>query len=225
MTATELRHGYPMQEIERLAQVAVFTARAVGAYYPDRLDAARFAMIETLYSSDTPPTSKDLLHAAWAAVNRSVKEELHHHGVAPGEESGVFRPRFLTYWLHTVHRAPSPEQVVVEGQALRQIWPHLTPGEQRVLTALAEHEDYKAAAAALGLKYHSFAKQIRTGRLKFFKLWHEGETPAGMWGQDRRFRQGWANPDRPRMSVTARHKATARDRARQAAADLSGVPS
>lgn len=224
-STAELRHGYTMQEVERLARVAVFTARANASYFPDRLDAAQFAIIETLYSSDEPPTPEDLLRVAWTAVNRSVSDERHHHGAAPGDEPGAVRPRFLKYWLHTVHAAPSPERVAVEGQALRQIWPHLTPAERRVLAALAEHEDYSAAAAALGLKYHSFAKQIRTGRLKFFALWHEGETPAGMWGQDRRFRQEWANPDRPRMSVTARHKATARDRVRQAAADMSGVPS
>jgi len=52
--------------------------------------------------------------------------------------------------------------------------------------ALATFNTYQAAADALGVQYQAFARRIRMARRRFFALWHEGETPSGMWRYDRR---------------------------------------
>lgn len=50
--------------------------------------------------------------------------------------------------------------------------------------ALAVHEDYAAAAKALGVSPNAFNLSVARGRTHFFRLWHEGEKPARIWGAD-----------------------------------------
>jgi hypothetical protein len=111
--------------------------------------------------------------------------------------------------------ASGPEERATEYLALAQIWARLRPKDRELLAAMAEHEDYAKAAAALGKPRHTYATEIGRARKAFREQWHQGETPSRPWGADRRA----ANPDSPKMRVTyrlvRRRAAQARAHARQ----------
>jgi hypothetical protein len=64
----------------------------------------------------------------------------------------------MRYW-HDTGRA-GPEERITERLALAQIWPRLRPKDRELLAAMAEHEDYGKAAAALGKTRHTYATEI-----------------------------------------------------------------
>ncbi|GAA0969932.1 hypothetical protein GCM10009555_017980 [Acrocarpospora macrocephala] len=171
----EARHGYTMRDLDRLAHAAVRTARGTGTNYQDRADAAWHAIAEALVAAAERPTGGDLTAAGWKAVNRAVADERHRHGAHP---DGGKRRGFMRYWEGAGWHPQEPD-AAAERVALAQIWPRLTPGEQRVLAALAEHHTYTAAAAALGLGYHSYASLLRRARHKCQALWHGVDSPVG----------------------------------------------
>lgn len=173
----EVRHGYTLRDLNDCARIAVANAATRAADYTDRYDAAWHAIAEHLTVSDAPPARNDLIRAGRRAVHREVSDHLRHHGTPCGAIPGTVRPSFSRYWDDAVGHTPSPETSVVESEALRQIWPHLTPGDHRALNALTLHGTYATAAAALGVAYQTIGCQLRTGRRRFLALWHEGETP------------------------------------------------
>lgn len=185
----ELRFGFTLGDVQRIAAYAVRNDRWYrAADVRERMAAAWHAAVELLYASDTAPHGYDLIDAARAAVDRLVREEMRthgqdHHDVWAGR--GVM-PNFLRFWWGARQNTASPEGRIVEREALRQIWPCLSPRHREVLAALAAHGEYRAAAEALGIGYHTFCVEISQARRSFFALWHEHETPAAVWGQDRR---------------------------------------
>jgi hypothetical protein len=96
------------------------------------------------------------------------------------DRDAPFTTGFMRYWHDTGHA--SPEERATERLALAQIWARLRPAQRDLLAAMAEHEDYAKAAAALGKTWHTFATQISHARTAFRELWHEGETPSRPWG-------------------------------------------
>jgi hypothetical protein len=79
---------------------------------------------------------------------------------------------------------------------------------------LATHSDYQKAADALGKPYHSFVSTVSTARKQFLRLWHEHETPSGVWGHDRRNRP--RAEDRRSVTVVTIRRRNRRREARQA---------
>ncbi len=124
---------------------------------------------------------------------------------------------FMRYWLDSSQPVSGPEERAAEYLALVQIWTRLRPKDRELLAAMAEHEDYTKAAAALGKPRHTYATEIGRARKAFRELWHEGETPSRPWGADRRA----SNPESPKMRVTyrlvRRRAAQARASSREAA--------
>jgi hypothetical protein len=210
----ELRHGYTLRAVNEMAEGAVMR----GAWYrslsiSERLDTAYGAIIEHLYASDEPPDSNDRFRAAWNAMRRRVEDEWHTHGTS--RTSSVYdgaetMPSYCRYWSSHAQNTASPEIRVIERVALWQIWRELTPGQQRVLTALAEHDDHRLAATALGYQRGTYSQTLSDARRAFLRLWHQGETPSKPWGNDRR-----RNPDLKARSLTravTRRKAQADER-------------
>lgn len=178
-----LRYGYNLADLEKATRLALW--RVVGGHldYRTRYDLAWSAITEALYSAAEPPTPADLVAAGQAAIARHVRIDMRHRGVQFGGRTG---PRFATYWMGLSSRTPSPEDRVVDAVALWQIWPHLTNRQREALLALAAHEDYRAAAAALGVAPGTYKVLIGTARRRFLALWHEGEAPSRPWGAYRR---------------------------------------
>ncbi|MFI9176154.1 hypothetical protein [Streptomyces lincolnensis] len=181
-----VRHGYTLKDIEHLTRLTLRMDRWYTASDIDeRYDAVWFAIVEQLLTAEEPPTRKALLDAGTQASDARVRDQMRTHGRCT-LNTGQPMPRFHAYW-NPAH-APSPEPRVIERHALAQIWPLLRPSEQRALTALAMTGDYEEGAAAVGVATSTFQVQISTARRRFFKAWHEHETPSRIWRTDRRVR-------------------------------------
>lgn len=180
----ELRWGYNLADVERLAHYA--TRRVWGAAVDprDRYELAWSAIAEHLYTVSDRPDPSDLITVAQNAIARHAETELHHRGV----QQRTFKPapRHAIYWHEMIRPAVSPEGRTVEQMALYQIWPHLTVGERAAVHALAVHGTHQAAADALGISYPAFAARLGQARRRFLGLWHEGEEPSRLWRTDQR---------------------------------------
>jgi hypothetical protein len=180
----ELRHGYTLADLDRLARVAITRDRSAGwsaaGDYDGRFETAWDAIAHHLCATQDAPEPHDLIRAALHALRSDSKAHLRHHGVHNNERS------FGIFWSEIAGATPSCERKVVERTTLTQIWPQLTPYQQRALLALAALGDYQAAADALGEDYRTFAAKVSKARRAFLALWHEGEQPSRPWGNDRR---------------------------------------
>lgn len=180
-------HGYTLRDIDQITRTAIQRRSAYSACDTDERYAAGWhAAVELLCTSTEPPTRHDLIRAAWDSADHETRRTAEHRGVGrsrgDGSRSDGATVKFWAYWNHTT---PSPEAVIIERTALSQIWPRLTPGQQTVLQALAAHDDYDLAAAALGMTRATFYQAIHKARGRFLALWLEGETPRRGW-RDRR---------------------------------------
>ena len=201
----EIRHGYNLADLDQLARTSLWRRWATNLPYQDGYDIAWSAIAEHLYATNERPEPNELLAAARTALSEAVYAEWHHRGYDYNKRDGIM-PRYAAYW--TGGRAtPDPGPAIVDRAALWQIWPHLTELQRKALLALATHEDYRLAAAAMGMSYGAFKQRVGQARRTFLALWHEGEAPSRMWGTDRR--QG--SKDRSVTSVLA-----ARERQRRA---------
>lgn len=200
-TASNGLHGYTIDDIQHLARLVLRMDRwHTAGDIDDRYDAVRFAIVEHLLTAKTPPTRGELLRAGTTASDQTVRDSMRTHG-RDTRTTGQAMPMFLRYW-NTAPTA-SPENPVVERQALAQIWPRLRLSEQKALEALAATGDYQQAAAACGVTHATFTVLISTARRRFLRCWHEHETPSRIWRTDRRVnsRTGRDHLGRPRLTA------------------------
>lgn len=181
----DLRYGYNLADMERLARAAVARAHSRFMDYTDRYDAAWHAIAEALYTAEQRPASQALLIAGMAAVNRVGREHERAHGYdgrnpEAGLEAAV---GWLRYWELARRPDASAEERIVDRLALWQIWQTLSPSHREVLHALAVHGDAETAAMAIGKKRGTFDPLLARARREFFTFWHEGETPSRLWGR------------------------------------------
>lgn len=212
---TLLSHGYTVADLERLARKAAFASRWRFLPLVERMDIARFAITEHLLTTPEPPDFWRLVTLGEKAIWAHVEQEGRYRGVyiaSSHVEPGTRMPRFHRYWTSMAQPTRSPEDRIIDTTALKQIWPRLTRPHQAVLLALATHDDYDQAAASLGKAYRGFVSTVSTARQQFLRLWHEHETPSGVWGRDRRNRNPHGEPRHSITTVTIRR----RQRRRQA---------
>ncbi|MFK8851311.1 hypothetical protein [Streptomyces sp. Ac-502] len=185
-----IRHGYTAIDIDQLARLGI----SMRPYYrglddDERYAAAWHAIVEHIYSADEWPSGTELITVAAGAADAVSRRSLEHQGVPRGRgehyQGRADTSRFHAYWESVARPTASPETPIVERTALIQIWPQLTTQHQTALHALALHEDYQAAADALGLRLNTFYRHVRLARLAVLTLWWEGETPRRGW-RDRR---------------------------------------
>lgn len=179
----EVKHGYTVRDLDRLARFAVRIANLHSLPAHDRYDEALSAIGLHLAAADQPPTERELKAAGARAINDLHDREDKHHGANRRRHLGRGDvPRFQAYWALT-KSTPSFEDRVVDRVALAQIWPALSPMQKATLTAYAEHEDHTAAMEAAGASPSTYKTHIKRGRDKVFALWHEGEAPSRMWSK------------------------------------------
>jgi hypothetical protein len=182
----ELRHGYTLDSLTRLAHFAARRKRwEHDTELPIRYEVAFSAMAEHLYCANVPPAVGELIEAGWRAITEHGSAYRQFLGRAHDGPAGPGK-KFERYWRHVAAPEDSPEEKVTERIALAQIWPCLRPSYREAFAALAAHEDYQRAADALGLTYATFKCRISAGRKEFLALWHQGETPSRPWVRDRR---------------------------------------
>jgi DNA-directed RNA polymerase specialized sigma24 family protein len=181
-----LRFGFTCGHLEALAWGAVHHHTPSRGLDPsDRFEAAWGAIAEHLYAAAEPPSPLDLTGAGLAGLDRLRQRGLHERGYFrknrdesdPGAWT-VPAGSYYRYWTRPAE--PTPEEVAVDRTALAQVMARLEPGHAEALLALAEYDDYEAAAAALELSQTAFNARVRRGRAAFLVLWHEHEAvPAG----------------------------------------------
>jgi hypothetical protein len=177
----ELRHGYTLHDVERLATSAV-TRHHYHRWmpHPEKLDVAYGAIVERLYAEDDPPTGHDLVRAAWLAMTHAGHDEWTTHGVTDDGEV-MARRNYWRYWWTQIRATPSPEDHIVERIALRQIFDQLTPVQRQVILAKAAHQDSAQAAVAMDRNLNSYRADLYQARRRFLVLWLEGERPVRVW--------------------------------------------
>jgi hypothetical protein len=188
----EIRHGYSFKDIHKLAGYAAhrsYWQRVISAQ--DRYNLALSGIAEFLVVTDDPPGQKDLVMAGIQAINRDVAAQLRQEGInhrKPIDGDGPNMAHFCTYWWSYIGHVGSHENSIVEVVAMFQILPQLRPANRDTILALATHGTYDKAAAALGIQHrHTFESRLSRARLEFLRLWHQGEQPTHVWGQDRHF--------------------------------------
>lgn len=209
----ELRHGYTLDDLHDIARLAVHVAGAAAGNWHERYDVAWSAIAEHLYAAETRPSQPDLVRAGRLALYAVIDDYRQAYGFyrrrTDGGQHGIgSSPAFQAYWwdLCGAGVARSPEGRIVERTALSQIMPTLTPAQKQALLALAVHDDYQTAAAAIGVRYTSFKSTIALARRRFLAAWHEGEAPSKPWGCDRRVRNDGTRSDRASLSGTLRRR-------------------
>lgn len=186
----ELRHGYTMDDLNRLARTAAFASATAGDL-ADRCETAWLAIAEDLYRRDGPPPSHALVQVGKMAIFAAIDDARHHHGfyqykTIGGRAGPGSSPRWVAYWQPVAGTVPSHESAVVERRAVDEILAALTPRQRESLAALASFGNLRSAADALGIGHDAFRALIGRARNEFRRLWHEGEVPSRPWGRDRR---------------------------------------
>lgn len=174
-----LPHGRSLAEIHRAAQAAARYTVADAVSYPDRYDEAWSAIVETLYTGRESPSDWEMMQSGRAAIFDIVRQHKHHHGF--DSHSAGSAPMFQRYWNPSPH--PSHEAAVVAKVATAQILPRLTDRHRQVIGALAATQDYESAAQLVNMPRCRFISVLSAARRQFRVLWHEGETPSGVWRQ------------------------------------------
>ncbi|WP_181785457.1 hypothetical protein [Streptomyces phytophilus] len=206
-----LRFGFTLEQVNRMARHVSHTHR--GSHFgniDERFDIAWSAMVEIIYSSDACPEPSDLFRGARRALNKDTAKTQHAHGLDPHGMIEGMRPCFVRYWSSLSSPTQSPENSVVERRALWEIWQVLRPFHREALGTLAAYDgDYELAAAALGKTPRQFSWHIREARRSFMELWHEGETPSGVWAKYQKRGEGYRPTDLMR-NFRARQRRRAR---------------
>lgn len=174
----EIRHGYTLADLDRIANSAVTADRSYCSDVAYRRDLAWSAVAEALCEAAEPPPSQDLVRAGWQAIYRDVRaaDRMRGRRDLAWDAAEPHRPRFAAYWL-ACRVVPSPETRVVERIAIGQAMAVLTPAAREAVIALAVHGDYLAAADACGLAYSAFTARLSGARRAVDAVWFEHETP------------------------------------------------
>jgi hypothetical protein len=185
----ELRWGYALGDLQRIARGAARGARGMAADFDDLYAEAFGAAAEVLYSVEERPTERDVFHGAQVALDALAHKNKSYRGIATQPDgawgSAGSAPKFAAYWWDGARPTPSPEDRIVDRIALAQILPTLSDRQREAIAALATFDDHKAAKAALG-NPSWYGSYLSLGRRYFLSLWHEGEEPSAIWGVDRR---------------------------------------
>lgn len=147
-----LPHGYTLARLDRVTREAAYGSRWMFLTIAERIDAARFAIVEHLYTCDEPGDFWAVVRVGERAIHHHVVKDMHHKGSTPKTNNlgAVPMPRYWTYWRSTSMPTRSPEDSLVDALALHQILPRLSTAYQRVLLALAEHDDYPPCGGSPG---------------------------------------------------------------------------
>lgn len=178
--------GYTLHDLDHLAKTAAGLAPAYGLDGLTRYQTAWSAIAEHLVTVDQPPTRRDLIDVGWQAINQELSACMHARGYRDGHSHNgpASSPRYATYW-HQTGEEPAVDRLV-DHLAAVQIGDRFTLAEGRAVEALARYGDYATAAAALGMPYQRFHRQVSEARRRFRRHWYAPDTPPPMRGHDKR---------------------------------------
>jgi hypothetical protein len=205
----ELCHGYTLADLHRLSRMSAAANRTMAADHRDLLDIAWSAIAEALYAAENWPSEHHLLRVGKGAIWELVRDHRQTYGYRDREwDAGLgTAPRFCAYWFGATV-TPSPEEPIVEREALPRILAALTDRQRQALSTVAAwNGDRVQAAAALGVTEAALNHQLRMARRTCLALWLEHETPrrVPLRRLDRRNHRGEVAPCGT-MSAVFRHR-------------------
>jgi hypothetical protein len=185
MALTSVAHGYTMRDLDRLAAAACSYDRSMASDATTRYDVAWSAIAEALCAATEPPQWHDLFTVGWRAIYAEVREmrHLYGHRDKDGTNEVASSRRFRQYWTLPPER---PDEGIAERMAVGQVLAVLTETERAAVVALAVHDDYQAAADALGIGYSALTVRMSSARKRFRAHWYAPETAPPVKGTDRR---------------------------------------
>ena len=180
-----IRHGYTLRDLNRMARAACIADRTLSSDLTTRFDTAWSAIATALCEADQPPTRNALVETGWKAIYADVKAARRLYGVDSTGRSGevASAPRYAAYWTHIPHQ---PDEGIIERLAVHQILATLPEHLREAVVALAVHDDYQKAAAALGIKYTALTVRMSLARRQFRARWFAPESAPPIRGTDRR---------------------------------------
>jgi len=204
MAAVELRYGYTLDTLDRLAKTVVV---ANAQWWPggdrhQQIDTAWSGIAEALYAAEHEPSENELLQAGTRALVEDTKAYRKHHGLRDGGLVGD-GPRFAAFWYDPPNEPW--EDRLIDRIAIGQIMPTLKPHLAETVGALATLGDYAAAADAVGVKYGALTMRMREARQAFQRQWYAPDAPPPTRGTDRRV-GSYARP--PRTHCSEGHELT-----------------
>ncbi|GAA2218388.1 hypothetical protein GCM10010400_75590 [Streptomyces aculeolatus] len=185
-SAWTVGHGYSLADVDRLARTSVAAARGAGVDAATRYGLAWSAIAETIVGATEPPARAELVQAGWKAIHAELRAVLHARGYRDGHvyEGAGSSPRYWRYWW-----TPADEGAVdrvTDAIAVQQALAVLTPTQLDAVAALAAHDDYAAAAEALGWPYKRLASRVAEGRRRIAAAWYAPDSPPARRGHDKR---------------------------------------
>jgi hypothetical protein len=182
---TEIRHGYTLGDIDKMARSACVADRSMASDVDTRYSTAWSAIAEHLCASAEPPAWQDLVRAGWQAIYQEVREMRHTFGQSRDDPNAEVASgkRFQQYWFTP---PIEPEFGLIERVAIGQIMPCLTPVYRDAVIALAVTDDYQRAADMLGIGYKALVARIGVARKTFRGHWFAPDAAPPIRGTDRR---------------------------------------
>jgi hypothetical protein len=182
---TEVRHGYTLHDLDRIAAAACRYDRSLASDAHTRYTVAWSAIALHLCTADEPPERYALIEAGWKAIYAEVREMRHTFGQTRDDPNAPVgsQPRAAQYWWVP---PAEPEYGLVERLAVHQVMADLKPIFREAIVALAVHDDYALAADSLGIKYGAFGWRVNEARKLIRQRWYAPETAPPTTGTDRR---------------------------------------
>lgn len=183
----ELRHGYTVHDVDRLARAAMHRRNGTRLDPDDRWATAWHSIVTTLLEATEPPDERTLLLTAARALNTEANAYARVWGMDTRRinEGTAIMGGFRRYWDWLPPPYPHPERAI-EHMAMWQILAVLPARQLEAIMQLAAHDgDGRAAAHAMGITWGGYCALLHRGRTRFYELWHEGEQPTVRWAAGR----------------------------------------
>lgn len=182
---THVRHGYTLKDIDVMARRAFYMDRSLTSDAHTRYSTAWSAIAEHLCAAERVPDGRDLIQTGWQAIYQEVREMRQMFSLNRDQPNGLEPSKTMAvkYWY--VPRG-DPEDDRVSRMAAPQILAALGAPYRDAVVALALHDDYQAAADALGIKYTALTARLTVARREFRRHWFAPESAPAVTGTDRR---------------------------------------
>ena len=192
----EIKYGYTIADLDVMARAACMADRTMASDMDTRYGVAWSAIALALVEAPHWPRREWLVQVGWQAIYAEIRAMRHTLGMSRQADDRdvsvpmAAGPRAQAYWYAPV---TSFEEGLTERLSVGPVMATLTDAERAAVTALAVHDDYRAAADSLGVSYRALTTRLSAARRRFYRRWFYPETAPGVWGTDRRV-ESYARP-------------------------------
>lgn len=184
---TEIRFGYTLADLDAMARAACRADRSLASDADTRYQVAWSAIAIAIVEAPHRPRRDALVRVGWQAIYDEIRQMRHTLGMARDSSDSAFGMvaghRAQSFWYQPTAQF---EDALVERLAVPAIVATLTDTERSAVVALAVHDDYAAAAGALGVKMSTLTVRLSAARRRFYRRWYAPHVPPKVKGTDRR---------------------------------------